>query len=304
MRRILQSPLGNVLLYSIFWALEIYITKLAFLNGAEVIPFTIQSIFLTFIFLSLYVLPTKYKNLKRIPLALLLWILLANAIHMGIGTILSNAGIQLTTAINAGFLMQFTTVTIIFFAWLLLHEKITVAKIISVVFILIGTFLLITKGQFSTPHSGDILIILACIAWGLGGVLTRKVLKHGAVDSDIVALLKPVAGIPVILVAIAFSAFYPPAIQQAFQKNIFEFNQAYYVFINAIIITFVWIFYNRMLKIASASYNVIVSSIAPIIVALLALIFLNESLNSMQIIGAFLIVAPSFIAQYLQFDKH
>jgi drug/metabolite transporter (DMT)-like permease len=304
MSRMLQSPLGNVLFYSLFWALEIFITKLAFLHGAEVIPFTIQSIFFTFIFLSLYVLPTRFKILKKTPLPLLGWILLANAIHMGIGTILSNAGIQLTTAINAGFLMQFTTVTIIFFAWLLLDERITIAKVISVLFLIIGTFLLITKGQFSSPHSGDVLIILACIAWGLGGVLTRKILKHTSVDPDIVAFLKPVAGIPVILLSIAFSAFYPPEIQQAFRKNIFELNQGYLVILNAIIITFVWIFYNRMLKIASASYNVIVSSIAPIFVGLLALIFLHESLNSVQLIGAVLIIAPSFIAHYFEFDKH
>lgn len=304
MRRILQSPLGNVLIYSLFWALEIFITKLAFLAGAQVLPFTIQSSFLTLIILSLYVLPTNFKKLKRIPLTLMAWILLANGIHMGIGTFLSNAGIQLTTAINAGFLMQFTTVTIILFAWLLLGEKITISKIISVIFILVGTFLLITKGELTSPHVGDILIILACIAWGLGGVLTRKILKHTKVDSDIVAFFKPVAGIPVLLLTVALSPLYPPAVQEIFQKNIFELHQAFYVVLNAIVITFVWIFFNRMLKIASASYNVIVSSIAPILVALLALIFLNESLSSIQILGAFLIIAPSFIAQYLQFDKH
>lgn len=304
MRRILQSPLGNVLLYSIFWALEIFVTKIAFLNGAQVIPFTIQSSFLTLILLSLYVLPKNYKKLKKIPLSLLLWILLANGIHMGIGTFLSNAGIQLTSAINAGFLMQFTTVTIIFFAWLLLHERITIPKIISVICILIGTFLLITKGAFTVPHAGDIYILLACIAWGLGGVLTRKVLRNATIDSDIVAFLKPVAGIPVLLLAIVFSSFYPPAVQQIFQKNIFELHQPVYVILNGIIISFAWIFFNRTLKIASASYNVIVSSIAPIIVALLALIFLNESINRIQLIGAFLILAPSFIAQYLKFDQH
>src|SRR6185437_7986946 len=149
MKRILTSPLGNVLLYSLFWALEIFITKLAFLAGAQVVPFTIQSSFLTLLFLSAYVLPTKFKKLKKLSPILLVWILVANGIHMGVGTFLSNAGIQLTTAINAGFLMQFTTVTIILFAWLLLGEKITMAKIISVLFILVGTFLLITKGQVS-----------------------------------------------------------------------------------------------------------------------------------------------------------
>jgi len=304
MKRILTSPLGNVLLYSLFWALEIFITKLAFLAGAQVVPFTIQSSFLTLLFLSAYVLPTKFKKLKKLSPILLVWILVANGIHMGVGTFLSNAGIQLTTAINAGFLMQFTTVTIILFAWLLLGEKITMAKIISVLFILVGTFLLITKGQVSSAHIGDILIILACIAWGLGGVLTRKVLKHTKVDSDIVAVLKPVAGIPVLLFAVLLSPLYPHPVQEVFQKNIFQLNQTFYVVLNAIVITFVWIFFNRMLKVASASYNVIVSSIAPIIVALLALIFLKENLSSIQLVGAALIIAPSFLAQYLQFDKH
>ena len=118
------------------------------------------------------------------------------------------------------------------------------------------------------------------------------------------AFLKPVAGIPVLLVAIGFSSFYPPAVQQIFQENIFVIHQPMYVILNGIIITFVWIFFNRMLKISSASYNVIVSSIAPIMVALLALIFLNESINRIQLIGVFLILAPSFIAQYLKFDRH
>lgn len=304
MKRILQSPLGNVLLYSLFWALEIFITKIAFLNGAQVIPFTIQSSIITLLILSVYVLPTKIKELKKIPFSLLIWILIANAIHMGIGTFLSNAGIQLTTAINAGFLMQFTTVTIIIFAWLILKEKITFPKIFSVIFILVGTFLLITKGQLNQPHTGDLLILLACLAWGLGGVLTRKILKNTSVNSDIVALLKPVAGIPVLLVTIGFSSFYPPAIRQIFQENIFVIHQPIYVILNGIIVTFVWLFFNRMLKISSASYNVIVSSIAPIMVALLALIFLNESINRIQLIGVFLILAPSFIAQYLKFDRH
>ena len=100
----------------------------------------------------------KLKKLKKIPLSLLIWILIANAIHMGIGTFLSNAGIQLTTAINAGFLMQFTTVTIIFFAWLILKEKITFPKIFSVICILLARFFLLQKDELNhTSHWRPIL---------------------------------------------------------------------------------------------------------------------------------------------------
>jgi drug/metabolite transporter (DMT)-like permease len=304
MNVVLQSPLGNVLLFSIFWALEIFVTKLAFLAGAQVLPFTIQSSLLTLLILSCYVLPTKLKELKKMPLSTFLWIFTANAIHMGGGTFLSNAGIQLTSAINAGFLMQFTTVSIIIFAWLLLKEKITVSKVLSIILIIIGSFLLITKGHFIVPHIGDILLILACLVWGLGGVLTRKVLKHTTVSADLVAVLKPIAGIPTLLLFVLFAPLYPTPIHNLFLTNLFDFHQFAYVIANAVIVTFVWIFFNRTLKISSASYGVILSSITPILVALLAMVFLNEQLNGIQTLGILLILASSFVAEYLNFDKH
>src|SRR6266702_4911015 len=95
----------------------------AFVGGAQIIPFTIQSSFLTFLILSVYIFATRLKELRSLPLKTLLWILLANAIHMGIGGFLSNAGIQYTTAINAGFLTQFLVVTGTFLAWIILKEK-------------------------------------------------------------------------------------------------------------------------------------------------------------------------------------
>lgn len=304
MQNIFESPLVNVLLFSIFWALEIFVTKLAFNNGAQVIPFTIQSSFVTLLILIVYIFLTKLKELKKLSFHTIKWLLLANAIHMGLGTFLGNAGIQLTTAINAGFLSQFTVVAGTLLAWIILSEKMTFSKVVSIGIIILGSFLLTTKGQFIIPHSGDLLILLACVAWSLGGVIIRKMLKNTTVNADLVSLFRPIAGIPVLLLFVLLSPLYPTSVRGIFQVNIFQIHQLFYVLLNASIVALVWIFVNRTLKYASASYAAIFPSITPILVTLLALAFLGEGVGPIQIIGMVLILASSFMAQYLQFYNH
>lgn len=304
MKRILHSPLFNVLFFSLFWATEIFVAKLAFLAGASVVQFTLQSFIATLLILSIYILPKHFKKIKTIPKQTLRTLLVANAILLGLGGFLGNAGIQLTSAVNAGFLTQFGTVTTIIFAWLLLKEKITVTKVIFMCIILLGTFLLITKGQLIIPHTGDLLLLFACICWGLGAVMVKKTLKETAINPDIVSFLRPVAGIPVLLFFIMLTPLYPVQLQEAFQLNIFDLQHWMYIVLNAFFVAFTWLFANRTLRYASASYTVMMSSITPIIVALLAIIFLQEQIARIQLVGIFLIIASSFVTQYLKIDKH
>jgi drug/metabolite transporter (DMT)-like permease len=246
----------------------------------------------------------RRKELKQISFSTLRWVLLANAIHMGIGGFLSNAGIQYTTAINAGFLTQFLVVTGTALAWVILKEKLTVAKLISVLMIVLGSFFLITNGQLIIPHIGDLLILAACVAWALGGILVRKILKNNLIHADLVSFFRPIAGIPIILLFTLFSPLYPSQMQTVFRVNIFEIIQPMYIILNATFVALVWLFVNRTLKVASASYTAILPSITPAIVAILAMIFLHESITLIQLIGIILILASSFVAHYLNFDQH
>src|SRR3712207_5015817 len=102
--RYVDSPLLNVSLFSLCWALQVFVTKLAFNDGALIVPLTIQSTVLTIIVLVAYVLPRKWTQLRNLPRKLLWGILIANAVHFGLGGFLSTAGIALTSAFNAGFL--------------------------------------------------------------------------------------------------------------------------------------------------------------------------------------------------------
>jgi len=300
----MNSPFINVVLFSVFWAIQIFISKLAFIAGAEIMPFTIQSSIIAIVLLAIYIVIRKRDKLAAISKEIIVGLFIANSIHGGLGSFFSNAGFSLTSAINAGFLVQFSTVTTIVLAWFLLKEKMTQSKIVTIVIIMIGAFLLLTKGQFNQLQVGDLLIILACLSWSLGNVLTRKILKKHPVDSDVVSFIRPIAGLPVLLGFIFFAPLYPSQVKDVFQTNYSDYSFIWYAFFNALFCVLLWIFLNRTLKVASASYMSMMASLTPVLVAVLAIIFLNESLDPIQWVGVFLITVSGIATQLLKIDKH
>jgi drug/metabolite transporter (DMT)-like permease len=59
-----------------------------------------------------------------------------------------------------------------------------------------------------------------------------------------------------------------------------------------------WIFLYRTLKISTASYLTMMSMITPVIVSVLAVIFLDESLIWIQLIGAALIILSGILVYF------
>src|SRR6185369_7180109 len=118
-----NSPLFNVSLFVIFWAIQIFLTKVAFISGADIMTLTVQSGIIALLLLTLYVILFKRNQFGNLTKNILIGILFANAIHGGLGFFFNNAGIALTTAINAGFVIQFATVSTAILAWLFLKEK-------------------------------------------------------------------------------------------------------------------------------------------------------------------------------------
>lgn len=305
MRKLLgTSPLVNVLLVAIIWSFEVFIAKLALLAGAKVVTFTIQTYLVTFFLLFIFVAPIIVKEIKKIPSRALKEIMIANAFHNGIGGFFSYIGILLTTAINAGFLLQFTTVTTSTLAWIFLKEKMTKSKAVTITTILIGTFLLVTNGSFNIPHIGDMLILLACLSWSLATVIIRKNLKKSEINPDIISFLRPIAGIPIQIGLVILAPWYPLPIRSTFTLSLFDFRYGGYVIIHGLLVALLWIFLNRTLKLASASYMTMMTSLTPIIVAVLAMVFLHEALTVIQWFGAILILSSSVVTQYLKVEKH
>ena len=242
-----NSAFRNVSLFSFFWALSILVSKMAFLAGAAPMSFTIQSAFVALLVLSLMVLPKIYTQLIALPKSVVWGLLLANAIHFGVGGFFSNAGVALTSAVNAGFLVKFALVTTIILAWIFLKEKMTWVKALAALAMILGSFLISTKGQPIIPQVGDFLLILACFSWSAANILVRRAIKDTPVSGDLVSFLRPVAGIPVLLFFALLAPFYPTQLQNVFAADYFDLRFYHYVFVGGILSALVWIFLNRTL---------------------------------------------------------
>lgn len=293
----------NVSLFSIFWALQIIFSKVAFQAGANPVAFTIHSGIVALVVLAIYILPRKAKQLIATPKIIIVELMLANAIHFGLGIFFCNAGTALTSAINAGFLIKFGLVTTTFLALIVLHEKMTFYKMIAVMGMLAGSFLISTKGKFTVPQIGDLLIILACLCWSTANVLVRKILKNSDISDEIVTLLRPVAGIPLLVAFVFLSPLYPEEIRGVFQINIFQIRFPFLVTASGFFLALLFLYLNKTLKVASASYMTMMSMITPVIVTILAVAFLNEDMVFIQVVGAVLIVSSGVATHYLQIDK-
>jgi drug/metabolite transporter (DMT)-like permease len=299
-----KSPLFNVSLFSLFWAIQIFTSKLAYTAGAKLVPFVVQTFAMTLVVLAIYVLPRTYKEIKSLSPRILLGLLIAGGIHMGIGSVLNYMGIALTSAINAGALVQFGTGTTPILAWFILKEKFTLAKTVSIIIILLGVFLLVTNGQLVIPHIGDLLILLSCVAWSLGNVLVKRILKSTSVSEDIAALMRPATGLPLLIFFILLTPLYPAPIKAIFSVNYFDFHYLIFVILNGILTAMCIICLIKTLKVASASYMAMMSATTPILVTVLAVIFLKEKLYLVQIIGITLVIASGTLTQYLRTDKY
>ena len=283
-------------MFSAFWAFQIFVAKLGFIAGAMVLPFQVAMVLTAMVTLGILILPRSGVELTRLfkQNPAVFWrIFLANGLQAGLGTCLSIIGIALTDAINAGFLVKLATVTTILFAWLLLNENMSRRKLAVVFVMLFGAYLLTTKGQTLLPRVGDLFIFGACVCWSLGNVMVRKILRTQAVHADVVTMQKPLASLPIFLALVGISVYYPELLGNL--NSVLKcctFSLAYipYALGSGIFLAMAWIYLYRTLHLATASYMTLMSMATPIIVSVLAVVFLDERLVWIQVVGAGLII--------------
>jgi drug/metabolite transporter (DMT)-like permease len=283
-------------MFSAFWAFQIFVAKLGFIAGAMVLPFQVAMVLTAMITLAILILPRSGAELTRLfkQNPAVFWrIYLANGLQAGLGTSLSIIGIALTDAINAGFLVKLATVTTILFAWLLLNEHMSGLKITIVFAMLFGAYLLTTKGQTLLPRVGDLFILGACVCWSLGNVMVRKTLRTQSVHADVVTMQKPLASLPVFLVLVGISVYYPETLGGL--KNVLRccgFSTVHipYALGSGFFLGMAWIYLYRTLHVATASYMTLMSMATPVIVSVLAIAFLDERLIWIQAIGGGMII--------------
>lgn len=134
---------------------------------------------------------------------------------------------------------------------------------------------------------------MACFCWSLGTAFIAKILKAGAISPDVITYQKPLAGLPIFLGLAGILGLFPNLFSEfdsALSCCTFSPEFLPYALGSGIGLALTWTFLLRTLNVTTASYMTMMSMLTPVLVSFLAIIFLGETMNWIQMIGVGLIL--------------
>lgn len=202
---------------------------------------------------------------------------LAIAICMGgvIGPLLLMFGLARTTASSAALLLNMEGLATMAIAWVVFRENVDRKLILGAFAILAGALLLSWNGLGVSVDAGALLVVGACVAWGIDNNFTRKI---SATDPVVIAMLKGLmaGGVNIALALVTGSSF-PPAltVMAAGAVGLLGVGVSLVMFILAL---------RRLGSARTGAYY----SVAPFIGAVLAIALLGEPLTIKLMIAGIL----------------
>jgi drug/metabolite transporter (DMT)-like permease len=197
-------------------------------------------------------------------------------------------GLDQTTAVNASLLLNaevLFTVSIAFIFW---RERGSIKDYLAIAVILIGVLFLTTNGQFQnitiTTIAGNLLIIGACLFWGIDNNLSKKLSKKH--DLLLVTGLKClIGGIALLLLAltIGVNLYFPLS------------ALPYVLFVGAFSIGISTLFFTFALREIGAMRTGVVFSTSALFGAVFAFLVLGEVFTIIQLFAGLIMLIGVFL---------
>lgn len=279
-----------VTLFSVSWAIQTIIDKYAMTKGIEPLTFSYQTLIVATIFMLLYILIKDYNQLKiksKKPLLRMMWVGVTGS---GLGTLAGFYGLKYSTAVNYGFLVKTTIIFSIALAFFFANEKISFKKIVYVIILIFGTYLVSTKGETIYPNLGDIIILASAFFFSLANIIAKPLLKE--YSAEVVTLFRTLFGSLVILVFIPFII-----------PNFYHVENIGLIFLRAIFVFLTLLFLNKTIQATNISYMTMMSMMYSVFVAILGLAILGEIMTLIQFIGGIIIVVFAVMIQKSDIHK-
>lgn len=271
---------------ALFWALNIITTKFILLKGENVLNLTFWILIIATPFW-LLIFVKNIKELKKITKQDYLLLILIGFISIVLLNIVDFFAIQHSQVINYSFLIRTTLLFTIFFAFIFLGEKITLKKIILSIIILLGAFLLATKGHMIIFSKGDILTIITAMTISFGNTILGKIAIKRMSSSLSASASFLIGVLPITIIALIFHKLQIP-------HSILLISLASILYVGGTLCRF------KAYQNATASYVAMVYSFTPVIVLFLAIPIFKESISYIQLIGGILIVLSGILVEKLK----
>lgn len=171
-----------------------------------------------------------------------------------------------------------------------LHEKITIIKVISIIFILVGTLLTVNKKTTDEKNNKWILYsILTAIFTSTTTIISKIGLND--IDSVLATFIRTVIVFIILMFIVIIKKKY------VYLKDISKKSLRYVIY-SGITNTLSWLFYFASLKDGETSIVFTIEKLSIVVTILLSVIFLKEKLNRKQIIGIIIIVIATSLLMF------
>ncbi len=214
------------------------------------------------------------------------WMSLAGFFLFG-GSALQQAGLETTTAGSAGFITGIYVVLVPIFLSLFWKQKTAVLTWVAAVAALAGTYLLSTGGTKFNPATGDLLVLAGSFVWALHVIVVGLAVQK----MDAFAFS---AGQFIIcgLLHLLMSIFFEPVTFSALQLSWLALLYAG-LFSVSLGFTFQAVGQRK----APAADAALILSLEAVFAAISGVLFLQERMNWVQVLGCGIIMAAILIAQ-------
>ncbi len=240
----------------------------------------------------IFILVIRFGGRRDILSGVKSWPLLALMSLTGVlgFQILLYLGLRYTTPINAGLMNALTPLATALLSAIFLREQLQRSQWLAAAITVVGVGWILSGGHLSVLlaldlNIGDILILLAVLSWSIYGMAGRRVmLTMSALETTAIGLFLSV--IPALsLATVEGFSFIKP------QINALVIAVLAFVCIGPTVLSLFW--WNRGVQLIGPSQASLYLNVIPVYAIVLAVLLLDATLNSSDIIGASLVLGGS-----------
>jgi drug/metabolite transporter (DMT)-like permease len=156
-----------------------FVEKLAIHQGASPGPFALgQTAVAMLVLAPIWLWRVRHENSKSAQRAPLVPLAIIGIVASGIVVLLAIMALSYTSATHKGVIQASYPLGTMFFAWVLLRERITAIGYMAAVVIVAGLVLMTSRGFGSAPNLGDWILIATVPLMGFSDAFSKKVLRH------------------------------------------------------------------------------------------------------------------------------
>lgn len=273
----------------VLWGIAPVISKYLFDNGfySPALLVAVRGL-LSCIVMLIFILITKgFKDLTKAY-----WICIPAGLILGIAYLLQFIGLDSTTPAKNTFLESLSCIAVPICMWLLVKEKPTIANLLAVLGVVLGSFILCGNGldfstMFTSPSIGDILSSIGGIFFGIDIAFTKVFAKNKNPWVYVFFQL-------IILTIMSFIYAIP------FEKNLamsWKFwNLMILMFLGIVCTALCWVLRTVSIKNVSAVTCAVLMPMSAVVAACTSIIFRLESFSWNVVIGGLVITAAIVVS--------